>query len=216
MVPMTRTDRLARGLAAAGAVVVLLGLGVEVWHAHSHDAVIEALAPFLSLSYESNLPTWYAASLLLSCAILLGVIAGDAGAHLRRHWWALAILFAYISLDESAELHERLGGLIGTGGVLYFDWVIPAAVIVMAIGLAYVPFLRRLPAAARRHFVIAGAIYVGGALIMELPLGWWTERAGPDNLTYALIDWVEETLELTGITWFLTALISYRAEARTA
>ncbi|HUH00396.1 MAG TPA: hypothetical protein VML75_00295 [Kofleriaceae bacterium] len=213
---MTRLDRLARGLTAAGAVVILLGLGVEVWHAYSHDAAVEALTPFLSLSYEANLPTWYAASLLLACAIVLGLIACDAGAPLRRYWWGLAIMFGYMSLDESAELHERLGGLVGTGGVLYFDWVIPAAIIVGAIGLIYLPFLRRLPAATRRHFVVAGAIYVTGALLMELPLGWWTERAGADNLTYALIDWVEESLEITGATWFLTALIAYRAEARPA
>jgi hypothetical protein len=61
----------------------------------------------------------------------------------------------------------------------------------------------------RRQFLIAGAIYVGGALGMELPLGWWTERAGSDNLVYALIDGVEETMELSGTTLFLLALVEY-------
>jgi hypothetical protein len=41
---------------------------------------------------------------------------------------------------------------------------------------------------------------------MELPLGWWAERAGDDNLGYGLLDWIEETLELAGTTTFLLAL----------
>ncbi len=35
---------------------------------------------------------------------------------------------------------------------------------------------------------------MAGALLTELPLGWWTERASNDNLTYAAIDHVEELL----------------------
>ena len=91
-------------------------------------------------------------------------------------------------------------------GVLFFSWVIPASVVVGALGLAFARFLGRLDAIDRRRFVIAGALYVGGALAMELPLGWWTEREGDDNLVYGMLDWVEETLELAGATFFLVAL----------
>ena len=44
---------------------------------------------------------------------------------------------------------------------------------------------------------------------MELPLGYWTERHGNDNLVYALIDLVEESLELLGVSLFLVALVEY-------
>ena len=47
---------------------------------------------------------------------------------------------------------------------------------------------------------------------MELPLGWWMDRAGSHNLTYALIDWVEESLEMIGVSVFLYALIGYAAQ----
>jgi hypothetical protein len=46
---------------------------------------------------------------------------------------------------------------------------------------------------------------------MELPLGWWTERFGDDGLGYALIDWVEETLEMTGAAAALLVLLRHRA-----
>ena len=71
-------------------------------------------------------------------------------------------------------------------------------------------FLRRLhhlsPRTARR-FVLAGALYVGGAVLFELPLGWWTARHGDDGLGYYLIVWCEETLELAGLTLFAGALL---------
>jgi hypothetical protein len=124
----------------------------------------------------------------------------------------LVIVFAYMSLDEAVEIHEHLGGWIETGGLLYFDWVIPAAVLVLAVGIAYLRFLAHLDPQTRRRFVVAGALYVGGALLMELPLGWWTEQHGDDNLGYALMDWIEETLELAGASYFLVSLWQYRSD----
>ena len=204
---------LRRPLLIAVAVVAALGLGAEVWDAASDDAVIDALAPTLSLSYEANLPTWCASSLLLACAVAAAAIAAAVprGAPWRRHWWAVAGVLAWASFDEAAELHEHLGGHLDTGGVLYFDWVIVAAAIVVALAIGFLPFVRALPATTRRRLIVAGAVYLGGALLMELPLGWWTERAGSDGLGYALIDWVEETMELAGASLVLVALVDHRA-----
>lgn len=207
---------IARALLGAGVAVSAAGLIVELIHLRSHAPAVEIAVGLLSLSYEGNLPTWYASSLLLLCAAMLAAIAEAAQAY-RRHWWGLAAGFAFMSLDEAIELHEHLGGLFGTGGVLYFDWVIPAAAVVAAIGALYLGFLRALPPQRRRWFVLAGALYVGGAVGAELPLGWWTERAGTDSAGYVLIDWLEETLEIAGASIFLFALTERwreRAEAR--
>jgi hypothetical protein len=198
-------EQLARPLAIASATVAGAGLAVELVHTRSHADVVELLVELFSLSFESNVPTWYSSSLLFTCALALLAIARTARTH-RRHWAGLAAGFFYMSLDEAIELHEHLGGLFGTGGALYFDWVIPAAIIVAGVAALYVPFLRDLPPHRRRAFVLAGLLYVGGAVAMELPLGWWTERAGVENATYALIDWVEETLEIAGASLFLVAL----------
>jgi hypothetical protein len=202
-------EQLARPVLIAGAIVAGAGLAIELVHTRSHAPAVEDLVELFSLSYEANLPTWYASSLLFACGILLTAIAADVaarGGHRRRHWIGLAVGFFVMSLDEAIEMHEHLGGLIGTGGPLYFDWVIPAVLVVAGLALVYVPFLRELPPRRRRQFVIAGAVYLGGAVLAELPLGWWTEHAGTDNPTYAMIDWVEETLELAGASLFLLAL----------
>jgi hypothetical protein len=208
--------RLRLGLLAAAGLLTALGLGAEVAHYAGGGTGLEPLVAFVSLSYERNLPTWYASGLLLCCALALALISRvasrsrEAG---RRHWTALACVFTYISLDEAVGLHEHLGGLLELDGVLFFSWVVPAAVVVALGGLAFLPFLARLPPRRRWQFLVAGGLYVGGALVMELPLGWWTERHGNDNLVYALIDHVEEALELVGVSLFLGALME-ELEAR--
>lgn len=210
---------IAHALLGAGVVVAAAGLVAELIHLRSHAPAVETAVGLLSLSFEGNLPTWYASSLLLLCALLLAAIATDVAARggpYRRHWWGLAGGFAFMSIDEAVQLHEHAGGHLGLGGVLYFDWVVPAAIVVALVGATYLGFLRALPPRRRRWFVVAGAIYVGGAVGAELPLGWWTERAGTDSAGYVIIDWVEETLELTGASVFLLALVErwqQRAEA---
>ncbi|MBZ4421788.1 hypothetical protein K8638_35645 [Myxococcus sp. RHST-1-4] len=215
MMLLPSPQRLRRGLLATAGLLTALGLGVETVHHAWGVSRLEPLVAFVSLSYERNLPTWYASGLLLCCALVLALIsrvtsrAGEAG---RHHWTALACAFAYISLDEAVGLHEHLGGLLELDGVLFFSWVVPAAVVVTLGGLAFLPFLMRLPPRRRGQFLVAGVLYVGGALLMELPLGWWTERHGNDNLVYALIDHVEEALELTGVSLFLGALMEELGE----
>ncbi len=212
------SDAALRGrLLVAVAVVSALGLVVDVWAWRAPDsASAEVLWPLLSLSAEGNVPTWFASSLLLCCALAAGASATalPAGAPWRRHWWGIALALAYVSLDEVVGLHERLGGHLETSGVLYFDWVIWAAPIVAVLALAYARFLRALPSPTRARLIVAAIVYVTGALVMELPLGWWTERAGTDSLGYALIDWAEETLELVGASLALAALVAHRRSAR--
>ncbi len=174
------------------------------------------LVDVFSLSQERNLPTWYSSMLLLACAALLaamGAGARQARAPFATHWFALGGIFAYISIDESASFHERLNPVVDLHGVLYFGWIVPVAALLLALAVVSVPFLRHLHRTVRRRFVIAGAIYVGGALLIELPLGWWTERAGDHNLVYALLDFVEESMEILGATLFFLALLDHFGES---
>jgi hypothetical protein len=211
--PLTlRIGRVRRALWTLLAVVSALGLGAELVHHLFTRSPLVGVAPLFSLSEEGNVPTWYSSALLLACGLVLMLIAAaatEARARHRVHWWGLAIAFSYISLDETVTLHERLNDLLPLGGIFYFSWVIPVGVALLIMALAYLPFLRGLPARTRRQFLVAGAVYVGGALFTELPLGYWTVRAGEDNLIYNLIDFVEETLELTGATLFLLSLLEY-------
>ena len=132
------------------------------------------------------------------------------------HWCLLAVAFLYISLDEAVTIHEDLSRLFDFGGVFYFGWVLPAAVVVVLMGIFYVPFLLHLSERTRWQFVLSGAIYVGGALGVELLLGYWTDSHGTKNLGYGLIDLVEESMEILGLSLFFLALLEFlSAESRT-
>jgi hypothetical protein len=143
---------LRRTLLVGVALVAALGLAVELAHLSVRSDVIEAVLPKLSLSYEGNLPTWFSSSLLLLCAIAAGSIAA-ARPPMRLHWWGMCVVAGWMSLDEAAELHEHLSGHFDTGGVLYFDWVIPATAIVLALALVYLPFVLRLAPLTRTSAV---------------------------------------------------------------
>ncbi|KYF70454.1 hypothetical protein [Sorangium cellulosum] len=203
--------RLRRALFAALAAVAGAGLAVEVLQPILHLQNRSGVVPLLSLSYEQNVPTWYTSSLLLACSLTLAAIAAGArrAGGFVKHWWGLCAAFLYISLDEVVEIHEAASSWIELGGVLYFSWVIPAAVVVAAFALAYLRFLARLPRDTRNRFLLAGGIYVTGALVLELPLGYWTEQAGSDNLVYGLIDFVEESMEMLGVNLFLLSLVDH-------
>jgi hypothetical protein len=207
-----------RGLLAVGFVTITaLGLAAEL--AFHRAGLSRELNALFSLSFEANVPTWYSTVLLFTCGALLGLAASRArrvSDPFRWHFAGLAALFSYFSLDEAIEIHEHLGGHLDLGGLLYFDWVVPAALFVLLVGLVYARFLFHLPPGTRRGFVVAGVVYVSGALLMELPLGYWTERAGDENLTYALIDFVEESLEIAGSSYFVLVLARYLAPREVA
>jgi hypothetical protein len=203
--------RLAVGLGVGLSLVSFAGLLAEILKSALNLKEDRGLVPIFSMSYEQNVPTWYSSLLLFSTGALLFLIGADAKksrAAFATHWYALGVGFFCISMDEVASLHEYAGWL-RLGGVLYFSWVIPAAIVVALVGLSYLRFLKHLDPKTRLRFLIAGAIYVGGAVGMELPLGYWTERAGTNNLVYGLIDWVEESMEILGVTLFLLALVDH-------
>jgi hypothetical protein len=193
-------------IAVAGA-----GLATELLQHGPLPDLDEDLVALFSLSYEGNLPTWYSSALLLACAVTLGVIAPSAPLRERRYWSLLAAVFGYLSIDEAVGLHEQLNELVHLGGPLYFGWILPAGAALLLLGLAYLRFLVQLPAETRRRFILAGVLYVGGALFMEIPLGMWTEAHGDAGLGYSLIDFVEESLEMTGASVFLLALLRHAA-----
>ncbi|MFO0660622.1 MAG: hypothetical protein U0165_12440 [Polyangiaceae bacterium] len=205
---------LVRPLALVMAVVVVSGVAVECLKAplglDAHNGVL----PMFSLSYEWNIPTLYSAALLGLCSLTLGLVA-----HVSRltkqpyvgRWRLLSLGFAYIAVDEVLQLHEHADALVSLNHIFYFDWIVPAGVLLVVLALFYVPFLRWLPSRDRNRFVLAGVIYVGGAVAMEIPLGWWTSHHGQENLGYALIDAVEESLEMLGLNLFLLSLVDYLA-----
>ncbi len=213
----------SRKLATALAVVVI-GLAAGSTAAYALYAVIEPgtyrgiieIAMRFDLNHEVNVPTWYASSSLLSCAFLLGIIAvakRRGGGPFVLHWGLLSLVFLYLSMDEASGLHEilivPLRRRLGTHGLLYEAWVIPAFVLVCLFALSFLRFLWHLDRRTRSLFIYAGVTYVGGALGLEMIDGAIAEVYGPESLRYLVVMTAEEMLEMLGVIIFLCALLDY-------
>lgn len=176
---------------------------------------------FFSFDSEDNLPSGYATLLILIAASLLSVITvlkNKQTGVMAFQWSVLTAGFFLMAMDEELSLHEELiipiRSFLNSDhyGVFYYSWVIPAIVLVVALGLFFLKFLMRLPAKTRFHFIVAGALYLGGCLGVELIGGRYDELHGNENLTYNLIATFEESLEIAGIIVFIWALLVYIAD----
>jgi len=172
--------------------------------------------PLFHLDSERNVPTWYSSSTLLLCSILLGLIANHKmreGECYSLHWVGLALIFVFLSLDEAISTHELfktpVGSFLGGGsGFTTMLWVVPYAILTALFLLVYWKFNIDLNPTIRKLFLMAGAIYVGGALGMEMISGYYNEVYGKD-LTYQLLTTIEEVGERLGIAIFIYALWYY-------
>src|SRR5690606_12332588 len=92
----------------------------------------------------------------------------------------------------------------GLSGFFHFAWVIPGMALVALVGLAYLPFLLAQPGRTRLVFLVAGLLYVGGALGLELVGGKMLTLHGEGSLAYRVAISTAEPLELLTAT-LLTA-----------
>jgi hypothetical protein len=171
---------------------------------------------FFDLDDERSIPTWYSSLLLIGCAVLLLTISRlvnrTGGVDLTR-WTALSGVFAYLAFDEAVSIHERvsepLRDTLGLTGAFHYSWVIPAAVLLAAFGLYMLPFMFRLSRRTAVLFAIAGAVFVSGALGMELVSGIIVSQAGTEVASYQIVVTIEESLEIIGTTIFFVTLVDY-------
>lgn len=176
----------------------------------------DGLALLSNVDKEQSIPTLYSWSALLFCAGLLSVIAQAkkaAGDRYVNYWRVLAVIFAYISLDEATSIHERFIGplrtSLNTSGFLYYAWVIPGAICVLIFVLGFFKFTTALPPKTKRLFWTAGVVFVGGAIGMELVSGVYADVHGINNFTISVTTSIEEFMEMIGIVIFIYALLSY-------
>ncbi len=168
------------------------------------------------VSAEANIPTWYSdLTLGLSSVLLLviGLVKKGENDRFAWYWLFMSIVFCFLSMDEASCIHEAVGSLMSkhvkTEGVLSYGWVIPWGLATLAFAAMYIRFLLALPRKIAILMVIAGAIYVGGALGMEFVEGVLDEKLGVLSLTEVLMRDLEEWGEMGGILLFNYTLLTY-------
>jgi hypothetical protein len=217
--------KLLRTLATIIVIILVAHLSVHIYHYTVHP-VPELLFNAVDVDVEDNFSTWYQASTLLIAGLLALFIAAKRramGDPLAIYWRVLGIVFAFgLSADEIAGFHETLNTVMTT------SWTVPALIATGIFGLAFIPFLLRIPRDTARRLVVAGAVYVGGAAGMERFSEWFikvssvtfhlmghdlvirhTAATMAKTLDYSLSTAVEEGLEMLGVWLFIRALLLF-------
>lgn len=195
-------------------IVVMLN-----WHLGGIRNDITALpVAFFDLSTDTSIPTWFSSVQLLLCSLFLFLIykfkVKDKD-RFRVHWLGLSIIFLIFSIDEVATIHEKLGERLAdrflgdTSGLLHYGWVVFGGLFVAVVALLYVKFIQHLPDKSKFMFILSIAVFLIGALGIEMFSGNYSETHGSWNLGYALWTAAEEFFEMAGISLFLLTIIEY-------
>lgn len=157
---------------------------------------------FFDLDSEESFGTWFNSGLLLLSAILLLHHARvlRAQREVWHSWWRLlGIGFCVLSMDEIAGMHEWVNTQWED-----IPWTVIGAPVFALVGLAYLPFLWHYRWRTGLLFMIAGAIYGGGAVGVEH----FTDSE-VNSLHYNMWTALEEGMEMLGVIVFIYAVLDH-------
>ena len=214
--PITlRRQAIVGWLGAAIAVLAVASFAGQVSKFYFGHPTVFGLVPFFYLDLESNLPTWYQTVNLLFAALLLAAVGfriRRTGERFAAHWFGLATILLFLSLDEMAMVHERaiepIQRLTGRPtGIWAPTWVFVGIVMVVAVGLFFLRFFLHLQRAMQLRLMAAGALFVFGSVGLEMVAA----GIGGDKETFAyvLLTHAEEVLEMVGLLLLIDALLRH-------
>jgi hypothetical protein len=210
--------------------VVLLALSagefaVRIWVIQSDFDTTQML---FYLDTEGTLPTWVSCFGLLFAGVLAWLITFSrrTDATSKLHWSLLGAGFTWMSIDEMCQYHEQLteplwnwlqSEGLGLQGYLRNAWVLPAALVLPVALMILVPFLRALDARVRRLFLVAGTVYLTGAMGLEVIYAHaFFLSEGYLTPLLLVLGTAKELLEIIGTGLFIHALLTYLEQQRLA
>jgi hypothetical protein len=207
------------GITAAFIVSHAIFAGLQ--YTRGYDYVF-GLSPLLRLNTRHSLSAWYSSLALALCALLLYAVYDQKAKEqdrFRRHWFVLSLVFLFLSVDEYCGIHEAISRFIRrfeTLGLAFGQWAIVYALLLLVFVVAYLPFLQHLGARFRALFIASGAVYVGGAMGVELATASYVTRtrenaeaASAPDAVYGVLTAVEDSVEMLGILLFIVTLLAY-------
>lgn len=179
-------------LVSLALVFIGVHLGINYYNYHVEE-LPWLLIQLFELDEENNLPTWFSSFILLNVAFFVYLSSSRAGLAKPMHWRFIAFGFLILAIDEVAGMHETFNSSIE------MNWAIPGAILVLFLLVAFVPFLLSLRGKLALLFILAGTLFVSGAIVTEL----LSEDMDSDSWAYAMAVAVEEGLEMFGVLLFL-------------
>lgn len=183
-------------------------------------ALLSGTASLLYADGEANLWAWISGLLLAGVGVALGVV-GFTARHEGRAalpYFFLGAVALEMSADEIAQLHEKLARF-NLGSSFTFAWLALGVPLAIAAGLVVLWIARRIDHRLRRRLIVAGTIYLLGAVGIEALTGYIVGGRQDDlaraSLEYHVLLGVEESLEAAGALLALAATLAALSIERT-
>lgn len=167
---------------------------------------------------EMNFPTYFEVLLLLFSSVLFflaALVKKKITGSYFYNWVILSFIFLAMSADEFISLHEQTtqffrGSKIGD--YIHFGWLIPATIFLVVFIISYAKFFFSLSSRFKKLFFYSAAVFVWGAMGMELCSGIYQNHYGQHNTIYYLLTNFEETFEMLGLVLLIYSLLHYIRE----
>lgn len=120
--------------------------------------------------------------------------------------------------DETVSFHGVLTLFLPAierlSPALHFAWVAVAVPALAVLACCCLPLMRGLPRSTRWGLLAAAALFVGGAVGLEMIAGLVIHSAGEDSIAYRITYILEDTLEILGCALFIVVVLHhFRARA---
>jgi hypothetical protein len=172
------------------------------------------LVPLFDFNTEQNIPTLFSTILLIISSFCLFLLYRAQRMYLLSGWrWVLlSIIFVFLAIDEFSELHEKLSKPVheqlNTGGLLYYAWVIPYGIAVIALAVIYLPAWWKMPKRIRSLIALAAILYLTGSIGMEMVGSRHFEATGDKlDLWCGIYAGIEESLEIGGLILLIYSIL---------
>jgi len=190
---------------------------VAVTHGADH---IFGLLPLLNIDREGNIPAWFSSFLLASAALIAWSLSVQLQQGEPRHpgiigWRVTSLLLLSMSMDEVGQVHERVGDFVQPFlpdvTYLHFGWVAVGLPAVLILAPFAIRFLLAIPRRTGRSLLFAAAVFLCGALGVELITSAYVGGGGQKvSASYFILSHVEEALEMVGVLLAIRGLLKYQ------
>jgi hypothetical protein len=188
------------------------------WQSPSLGGLLRDAAGYVYLDLEYNAATWFSSILLATCSLSAFLVYSSLPSRrslIAAGWLVAGFVFLFLSVDETAGFHERLGFTMGEPHKLSLGpftwlstsrWVLIYAVPILIFVVFLVLWIRKALAgeAKSRLAVLAGLACWIGVILLESLLFTIPEGLRPVEI------WLEESLEMAGALLFIYAFARFQ------
>lgn len=186
-------------------LLLLVDAAITYWH-YEVSALHGLLRDQFNVDHERNLPTWFSSVQLLTAAHVANRIRRDLPTErslTAASWFCLSAGLLFMSMDEVCGFHETLNSF--TRG----EWTLYGAGVAGFAAVLLVPVLLSVNVTTALMFVVAGGMFVAGAVGVEHQSAWFAEFNLLDTLEYRKQTLLEEGLEMISVTLFIYAAVRH-------